>query len=172
MENINKPSILGSIIRDLRQEKKAIVVGMVTYFLSLSIVFIIVIGMIYHLKIAILYPFPFNLIITEIIFALPAIPSAFITNYLSKRNSDGIYVVIISGILVIVLISSILGVLVFIELTGPPPVNEWARFGRYMPILLIFYLYLFFILPVGVISTFFASVSSTYGNKLLLSQTK
>jgi uncharacterized membrane protein YfcA len=116
---------------------------------------------------SILYPFPFNLIITEIIFALPAIPSSFITSYLSKINSDGILAVGFSGFLVILLLSLILGVLVLIEFTGPPPTSEWEEFPRRMLILLILFLYLFFIFPVGLISMFFASIGSTYGNKLL-----
>jgi hypothetical protein len=164
-------SVLGSLIRDFRQEKKSIGIGMVVYFFSLSIVFIVVIEAISYFHITILYPFPFNLIITEIIFALPAIPSSFITAYLSKRNL-GVCIVMLSGFLVILVISIILGALIFLVFTGPPPVSEWESFGRNMIILLIFFLYLFFIFPVGLISTFFASISAKCGNQLSMSRFK
>ncbi len=140
---------------------------MANYFLTLFIVFLVIIGMVNSFHFSILYPFLFNLIITEIIFVLPAIPSSFITSCLSKRNSDGILAVGFSGFLVILLLSLILGVLVLIEFTGPPPTGEWEEFARGMSILLILYLYLIFIFPVGLISMFFASIGSTYGNKLL-----
>ncbi|MFX1515114.1 MAG: hypothetical protein ACFFC6_02315 [Promethearchaeota archaeon] len=168
-ENINNVSILGSLIRDFRQEKKSLGVGMAVYFLFLSIVFIIVIGMVFYFHFVILYPFPFNLIITELLFSLPAIPSSFITVYLSKRN-NGIYTVIISGFLVIILISIIMGLFVLLVFTSPPPANEWESFVRYMSIILIFYFYILFIFPVGLFSTFFASISSNYGNKLSMSR--
>jgi hypothetical protein len=65
-----------------------------------------------------------------------------------------------------------LGALMFLVFTGPPPVSEWESFGRNMIILLIFFLYLFFIFPVGLISTFFASISAKCGNQLSMSRFK
>jgi hypothetical protein len=164
-------SVLGSLIRNFRQEKKSIGVGMVVYFVSLFIVFIVVIGMISHFQITILYPFPFNIIITEILFVFPAIPSSFITGYLSRRDS-GINTVIISGCLVILLISILFGAFVLQIFTSPPPASEWESFVRYFSLILILYFYLLFIFPIGLISTFFASISAKYGNKLSMSHSR
>ena len=138
---------------------------MVVYFLSFAIVFLIVTGIVIYHNGLIFGPFPFNLLITEIFFSLPAIPSSFITSYLNKKCSDGILVVGISGFIVILLISLIIGGALFIEFTGPPPADQWEGFGRMILILVIPFLYLFFIFPIAIISTLFARLSASAGSQ-------
>lgn len=152
----------------LTQEKKFIGVGMVLYFLSLAIVLVIVTGLIINYGGSIFGPFPFDLLVVEIIFAFPAIPSSFIASYLSKNKFTGIFTIGLSGFIVISLLSLIIGIVLLGEVLGPPPVDHYEEFGRRMLILFIIFFYLFFILPTAGISAVFAALFGLVGSKKLL----
>jgi hypothetical protein len=97
-----------------------------------------------------------NLMFIEVILSFPAIPSAFITRYLSKKHFTGFLTVVISGLIVIPLISLIIGIILLGEILGPPPMDHYEDFSRRMLFLFSFLLYLFIIFPIAVISAIFA----------------
>ena len=141
---------------NLIQEKRSIGIGIIIYFLSLVIVLITVIWYVLTFGGGIFGSGLLNLLFIEGILSFPAIPSAFITSYLSKKRFTGLLTVIISGLAVISLISLIIGIILLGEILGPPPIDHYEEASRGFLFLFSFFLYLFFIIPIAVISATFA----------------
>jgi hypothetical protein len=148
----------------LATKRKALGAGIVLYFLVLTILFLAetMVIMTYGPPFQFL---PFDLLVIEIILSLPAIPSSFITSYWSKNRNVGIFSVLVSGIIVILILSLIIGALLLIELLGPPPTDQWDDFARGMLVMLVFFFYLLFILPIAGISANFAVIFGGLGYK-------
>jgi hypothetical protein len=113
----------------LKEEKRSIGFGIAVYFLFLVIILIFVIGHTITLG-----SMPLNLLLiqVEVIFSFPAIPSALITSYLSKKHYTGFLAVMISGLIVISIISLIIVIILLGEVLGPPPIDQYEYFGRRM----------------------------------------
>ena len=141
---------------NLIQEKRFIGIGIIIYFLSLVIVLITVIGYTLTFGGLIFGSGLLGLLFIEGILSFPAIPSAFITSYLSKKRFTGLLTVTISGLAVISLISLIIGIILLGEILGPPPIDHYEYSARGFLLLFTFFFYLFFIFPIAVISAIFA----------------
>lgn len=151
----------------LKEEKRSIGFGIAVYFLFLVIILIFVIG--YTITLG---SMPLNLLLIEVILSFPAIPSALITSYLSKKHYTGFLAVIISGLIVISIISLIIVIILLGEVLGPPPIEQYEDFGRRMLILLFFLFYLFFIFPIAGLSATFAVLTELLNPKTYYKRTR
>ncbi len=151
----------------LREEKRSLGFGIAIYFLFLVIVLVIVVGS------TISYgSLHLNLLFIEVILSFPAIPSAFITSYLSKKHYTGFLAVIISGLIVISLISLTIGLILLGEILGPPPIDQYEDFARRMLFLFSFLFYLFFVFPIAGLSVIFAVLTEVLNPKAYYKRTR
>lgn len=150
--------VLNSIKTYLSQEKKAIGVGIGCYIISLFIVLLGVIILINTYSLAFTGQFLIDVLLVEVFFSLPAIPSSLVASYISKKRNTGIYTVGISGFLVISLLSLIIltiSVLIFLQ---SPPTDHYEEFSRGMVIFFFTLLYPFFFFPISALSATFALI--------------
>ncbi|MFX0087655.1 MAG: hypothetical protein ACFFAU_18540 [Candidatus Hodarchaeota archaeon] len=150
---------------NLIQEKRSIGIGIIIYFLSLAIACSILIGCRIIFGGLFLGSLPLYLLFADLILSFPAIPSTYITSYLSKKQYVGFQAVLVSGLIIISLISIIVGIILLGELVGPPPMDHYEDLGRRMIFLSFFFFYLFIIFPITMLSGVFAVLTELVSTK-------
>lgn len=134
----------------LVQEKKAVLVGMGTYYIFLILIFLALLNRTLEFRyFKLLF---LNLLVFDAFLAIPAIPSSFIASYLSKKKIIGIYSVFVSGIILVSILVLIDLFLVFSILIRPLPADQWEELGRLMVFMFIIMSTIFVIFPTCALS--------------------
>lgn len=144
----------------LARKRKDLGAGIALYFFVLTILILVEAMVIMTYE-----PFFLFLPFTWLILSLPAIPSSFISSYRSKDRSVGIHSVLVSGLIVIIILSLIFGASFLVELLGPPPTDQYEDLARRMYVLLVPFFFLILILPIAVISAGLAVIFGGLGYK-------
>ena len=145
--------MLNSITTYVTQEKKAIGVGIGCYMISLFLVIFCLIILVNPYTSTSIFAVLFGLLLIEVLFSLPAIPSALVASHLSKKQNAGIYTVGISGVLVVTLVNVIVIVFVLPPFLQAPPTDQYEELGRMLTF------YPFFLNPISAISAILTVIS-------------